>query len=97
LTWRCWSRRPITEIVDPGVVADDGQVFRALAADGDDEILRDAAEAEAAHEDGGTVGEFGDGGVGGGDAFVHTSVPGVQFTSSGEKQEGTTIPEQGDS
>src|SRR6267378_5049934 len=59
------------EIVDAGVVADDGEVFRPFAADGGDKILRDATEAEAAHEDGGAVDEVGDGGVGGGGAFVH--------------------------
>jgi len=52
------------ETVDASVVADYGQVFGAFAADGVDEIFRDAAEAETAHEDGGAVGEVGDGGVG---------------------------------
>src|SRR6267378_6874531 len=52
------------EIVDAGVVADDGEVFRAFAADGGDKVFRDATEAEATHEDGGAVGEVGDGGVG---------------------------------
>ena len=52
------------EVVDAGVVADDGEIFGAFAADGSDQIFGDAAEAEAAHEDGGAVGEIGDGGVG---------------------------------
>ena len=59
------------EIVDAGVIADDGQVFRAFAADRGDEAFWDAAEAEATHEDGGAVGELGDGRVGGRDALVH--------------------------
>ena len=59
------------KIIDAGVVADDGEVLRALAADGSDQVFRDAAEAEAAHQNGRAVGELGNGGVGGSDAFVH--------------------------
>src|SRR5579883_2078121 len=62
------------EVVGAGVVADDGEVFDALAADRVDEIFRDAAEAEAAHQDGHAVAQVGDGGVGGVDAFVHELV-----------------------
>ena len=59
------------EVIDTSVVADDGQVLRPFAADGGDQILRDAAQAEPAHKNGGAVGELGDGGVRGSDAFVH--------------------------
>src|SRR5256885_6592557 len=46
------------EIVDTGIIADDGEVLRAFAADGGDEVFRDAAEAESAHEDRGAVVDF---------------------------------------
>jgi len=61
--------------------------FVPFAADGGDEILRNAAEAEAAHEDGGAVGEVSDSGVGGGDTFVHSVLWGArgEFTSSGRE------------
>src|SRR5690242_1438832 len=59
------------EVIHAGVIADDGEVLRAFAANGGDEVLRDAAEAEATHEYGGAVVELGDGGVCGSDAFVH--------------------------
>src|SRR5258708_30111179 len=60
------------EIVDTRVVADDGEVFCAFSSDGSDQVFRDAAKAEAAHEDGGAIGELFDGSVGGSNAFVHT-------------------------
>jgi len=60
------------EIVDARVIADDGEIFRAFSSDGSDQVFRDAAESEAAHEDGCAVGELLDGSVGGSDAFVHT-------------------------
>ena len=37
------------EVVDAGVVADNGEIFCAFAADRGDQVLGDAAEAEAAH------------------------------------------------
>src|SRR6266568_5594861 len=60
------------EVVYARVVAHDGELFCAFAANGGDEIFRDAAEAEAAHENGRAVGELFDGGVGGSDAFIHS-------------------------
>jgi hypothetical protein len=60
-----------TEAIDTRVIADDGQILRTLAANGRDQIFRDAAQAEAAHEDGCAILELFDGGVGRGDAFVH--------------------------
>src|SRR6267378_1595112 len=60
------------EIVDARVVADDGELLGAFAADGGDEIFRDAAETEAAHENSGAVRQLLDGRVSRGDAFVHT-------------------------
>src|SRR6266852_1098483 len=62
------------EVVYARVVANDGEVFCAFAANGGDEIFRDAAQTEAAHENGRAVGELFDGGVGGNDAFVHKKV-----------------------
>jgi len=59
--------------VRAGVVAGDGEIFSAFAAHGVDEVLRDAAEAEAADQNGGAVSKFCDGGVGGGYAFIHES------------------------
>jgi hypothetical protein len=64
------------EVIDAGVVADDGEVLRALAADGGDEIFRDASKAKAAHEDGGAIGEVGDSDVGGVDALIQERVLG---------------------
>ena len=52
------------EVIDAGVVADDGQVFGAFATDRGDQVFGDAAKAEAAHQDGGAVLEIFDGGVG---------------------------------
>eukprot|EP00053_Salpingoeca_punica_P009774 m.88012 g.88012 ORF g.88012 m.88012 type:complete len:585 (-) comp15157_c0_seq1:214-1968(-) len=43
------------EVVDAGVVADGGQALDATVAQGRDEVLGDAAETEAAHEDAGAV------------------------------------------
>src|SRR6185436_19154797 len=45
------------ELVDADVVADDGEVFRAARVQRADEILRDAAEAEASHHDRRAVGD----------------------------------------
>ena len=59
------------EIVDAGVIADDGQVFGPFTAYGSDQILRNAAEAEAAHQNRHAIAQIGDSGVSGGDAFVH--------------------------
>src|SRR5437899_9546475 len=59
------------EIVDAGVVADDGEVFGSLAPDGGDEIFRDAAKTEAAHENGGPVFKVRNAGVSRGAAFVN--------------------------
>src|SRR5712692_1827389 len=59
------------EVIDACVVADDGEVFCSFAADGGDKIFRDAAEAEAAHQDGGAVFKVRNAGVSRGDAFVH--------------------------
>ena len=72
------------KIIDTGVVADDGKVFRAFAADGGDEILRNAAKSEPAHENRSAVSELGNGGVGGSDAFVHEcpTEARTQFTPS---------------
>src|SRR5262249_52668609 len=78
------------EVVHSGVVADDGEVLRALALDGGDKVFRDAAEAESAHENGGSVVELGDGGVSGSDAFVHRKwsvVSGKSLVSRKKKQE----------
>src|SRR5258708_21797549 len=50
--------------VGSGVVAGNGQILGAFAAYCVDQMLRDPAEAEAADEDGGAVGKFGNGGVG---------------------------------
>jgi hypothetical protein len=61
------------KIVDPGVVAHDGEVFRAFASNGSDEVFRDAAEPEPAHEYRSAVSKIGDGSVSGSDAFVHES------------------------
>ena len=63
------------EVVDAGIVADDGEILGAFAADGSDEVFGDAAEAEASHEDRGTISEVGDGGVGAGDPFIHGKGP----------------------
>src|SRR5882724_3826061 len=81
------------EIIDTSVIADDGEVLGAFAANGGDQILRNAAETEATHEDDGAVGEVGDGGVGGGDAFVHSvlrGARGVYFI--GERTRKTPLP-----
>src|SRR4029077_5997081 len=61
--------------IDTRVVADDGEVLGAFPAHGFNQVLRNAAQPEAAHEYGGAVSEFFDGGVGGGDAFVHSRAP----------------------
>ena len=45
------------EVVDAGVVGGDGEVLHTAVADGGDEVLRDAAEAEAAGGDGHAVEE----------------------------------------
>src|SRR6267154_1465250 len=66
------------EIVDAGVVADDGEVFRAFPADGSDEVFRDAAEAETTHKDGRSVVDLLYGSVGGGDTFVHSMLRSVR-------------------
>src|SRR2546421_3511144 len=66
------------EIVDAGVVADDGQVLYTFAADSSDEVFWDATQTEAAHEDGCAVVDLLNGGVGGGDAFVHTVLRSVR-------------------
>src|SRR2546430_4594406 len=60
------------KIIDPRVVAHDGQVLRAFPADSRDKVFRDAAEAEAAHEYRGAVAEFFNSDVSRGDAFVHS-------------------------
>ncbi len=66
------------EIVDASIVADDGEVLRAFAPDSSDQVLRDATEPEAAHEDGSAIVELLNGGVRGGDAFVHTVLRSVR-------------------
>src|SRR6267378_899378 len=66
------------ETIHAGVVADDSEVLRALALDRGDEVFRDAGEAEAAHKDGGTVVDLLNGGVGGGDSFVHSVLRSVR-------------------
>ncbi len=60
--------------VGAGVVAGDGQILGAFAAHGVDQVFGDATEAEAADQDGGAVGESGDGGVSRGYAFIHGGV-----------------------
>ena len=55
------SRMPIPNVVDAGVVADDGQVARAAGAQRRDQVLRDPAQPEAAHHDGRAVGNEGHG------------------------------------
>jgi hypothetical protein len=61
------------EVVDASVVANDGEVSCAFAADGGDQVFWDAAEAEAAHQDSGAIGKSGNRGVGGRDALVQES------------------------
>src|SRR5947199_201793 len=67
------------EIIDSRVIADDGQVFHAFAANSSDEVFRDAAKSEAAHKNRGAVADFFNSGVSRGDALVHS----VLRTASG--------------
>ena len=66
------QQRTDAVVVDAGVVADDGQVLRAAAMQRRDQVFGNAAQPEAAHHDGGAVGNDGDRLVGGGQHFVHT-------------------------
>ena len=47
--------RLTAESVDSRVVGNDGEVLRACTLNGGDEVFRNAAKAEAAHEDGHAV------------------------------------------
>src|SRR5437879_2032892 len=66
------------EIIDSRVIADDGQVLRAFAANSRDKVFRDAAEAEAAHENRGAVAEFFNSDVSRGDSLVHSMLRSVR-------------------
>ena len=66
------QQRPDAVVVDAGVVADDGQVLGAAAMQRGDQVFGNAAQPEAAHHDGGAIGNDGDRLVGGGQHFVHT-------------------------
>ena len=57
--------------VDADVVADGGEILRAFAMQGADQIFRHAAESETAEHDGGAVKDVSDGLVGVGYDFVH--------------------------
>ena len=65
------QQRADAVIVDAGVVADDGEVLGAAAMQRGDQVFGNAAEPEAAHHDGGAIGNDGDRLVGGGQHFVH--------------------------
>src|SRR5882724_10571027 len=60
-----------TEAIDPGIVTRNRKILRAFAVHCRYQVLGNAAQAKAAHKDGGTVFEIGDGYVGGCDALVH--------------------------
>ena len=45
------------EVVDAGIVADDGEVLRAAAMQRGDQVFGNAAQSEAAHHDRGAVGD----------------------------------------
>ena len=57
-------------VVDAAVVGDDRQVLDAAAHEGRDQVLGDPAEAEAADDEGRTVGDVAHGLVGRGDDLV---------------------------
>ena len=65
------EQQPQAEIVDPGVVADGGEILHALVDGGADQVLGDATQPEAAHQDGDAVGDVEDRGVGVGENLVH--------------------------
>ena len=54
---RVLANRAPTEVVNAGVVADDGQVAGAALAQGRDERLGNAAQSKPAHHDRGAVGD----------------------------------------
>jgi len=60
--------------VDADVVGDGVEIFDAFAHQGGDQIFGDAAEPEASEHDGGAIVDVGDGLVGGGDYFIHSSL-----------------------
>src|SRR5690606_34127972 len=49
------EQEPEPEVVDPAVVGHDHEILRAERAERRDAVLRDAAEAEAAREEGGAA------------------------------------------
>ena len=60
------------EAVDAHVIADGGEILDAFADQGADQVLRDAAQAEAAHHDYGAVGDIADRFVDTADYLVHS-------------------------
>jgi hypothetical protein len=65
------QQQPDAEVVDAGVIADNGKVLGAFAANRSNKIFRNAAQAEPAHQNRHAIAQIGDGSVGGSDAFVH--------------------------
>jgi hypothetical protein len=55
------QHQPQPEVIDAGVVADGSDVLHALGDQRGDEVLRDAAQPEAAHAQRRTIGNVGDG------------------------------------
>src|SRR5467141_3968885 len=60
-----------SEVVYPGIVTNHSQVLGAFATHSANEIFRNAAETEAAHQNRHAIAQVGDGGVSGSDAFIH--------------------------
>src|SRR5215207_1596074 len=60
-----------TELVHPRVVADDGEILRALRVQRSDQVFRDAAQAEPAHHQRCTIGNLRHRLGGAGDDLVH--------------------------
>ena len=65
------QQRADAKLIDAGVVADHGQVLGAAAMQRRDQMFGDPAQAEAAHHDGGAIGDHRHRFVGGGQQFVH--------------------------
>jgi hypothetical protein len=63
------------EIRDASVIRDHGEVFRPGAQHRGDQIFRDAAQPEAAHQNGGAVAHTGDCRIRIGYSFVHSRFP----------------------
>ena len=70
------------EVVDAGVVADDGEVLRAARVQRGDQVLGNAAQAEPAHQDRRAVGNERDGRLGARQHLVHGRLHGGSYRTA---------------